>query len=57
MFHLSERKLQRHNMSFYISLPISWVRHHSLGKNSKIQILVSETGELILKPINKEGEK
>jgi hypothetical protein len=43
-------------MTFYISLPISWVRHHSLHKNSSIKIIVGENGELILKPIKQEGE-
>jgi phosphate uptake regulator len=54
MFQLDKRKLQRHNQTYYVSIPISWVRNHSLGASSIIKMVVIENNKLILEPSEAE---
>ena len=57
MFKLATRKLQRLNFSYYIALPISWVRDLKLLKNSDVEIFMTEDKQLIIKPVEVQNAK
>jgi len=47
------RKIVCANYSFFISLPIDWVRNHNIGKGDLVSSEIQEDGSLSLRPLNK----
>jgi hypothetical protein len=54
---IEPRKIFQAGGSFQASFPMVWIKHHQLGRNSKVEMSISDGGELIIKPIKNETEK
>jgi antitoxin component of MazEF toxin-antitoxin module len=53
MFELGERSLQGVNDSITMTLPATWIKHHDLHKQDRVNATVDDDGRLILTPIEK----
>lgn len=51
MFNFGKRKIQKSNYSYWVTLPLNWLQNNRLERGDEIELDMSETGELILKPI------
>lgn len=52
------RKIVCFNYSYFVSLPIDWAKTHNIGKGDKVQPIILENGDLLLKPVrNNEVNK
>lgn len=36
--------------SFQISLPMVWIKHHQLGRRSKVKMMIKDDGTLVMLP-------
>lgn len=48
------RKIVALNYSFFVSLPIDWVRNHDLIQGDSVQPIIMDNGYLLLKPLRRE---
>ena len=55
MFDFGKRKIKAMNYTRDISLPKDWLRFHGLEKNDEVKVELTESGDLLIKPV-KEGE-
>lgn len=53
MFEFGKRKIIAVHYTRYISLPKEWLRNHDLKKGDKLEIFLTDEGNLLIKP---EGE-
>lgn len=51
------RKIISWNYSFLVTLPLSWIKHHNIGKGDRIDFEIDEQKNLIVKPVRPENEK
>ena len=51
MFTFGRRKLQQSNYSYWISLPLNWLKNNELERGDEIIVDMNELGELILRPL------
>lgn len=49
-FDLRTTSVLRIGYSYYVSLPMQWVRNNEMGKGSKLQASIDEKKRLILEP-------
>lgn len=54
MFKFGKRKILAVHYTRYVSLPKEWLRNHDLEKGDKVEILLTDEGNLLIKP--GEGE-
>jgi len=47
------RKIISFKYSFLVALPLTWLRHHELGKGDFVDFIINENGDLILQPLKK----
>ncbi len=51
---IGSRKILAWRYSNLVTLPKVWINHHKLGKKDSIMMKISNTGELILSPLQGE---
>lgn len=54
-FRLRQTTIQRIGYSYYVSLPIEWLRHHGLRKGVRLNAILGEDGRLVLEVPAEEG--
>jgi hypothetical protein len=47
---MKPRKINSINYSFFITLPLDWLKTHSIGKGDAVYITLNEDGSLSLNP-------
>jgi phosphate uptake regulator len=50
-FKLRTGKLHRFNHSYYVTLPIEWIRHHDLRKGSELNLTLNDDGSLLIQTV------
>lgn len=55
-FKFSGRRIVKMNQSYFVILPISWVRHHALQKGEELTPHMNQKGELVLCPATKKAQ-
>lgn len=52
----NKRKIVNLNYSFWVSLPINWIKNHKIAKGDYVKPIILENGDLLLKPIKEVFE-
>ncbi len=50
-FNFGRRKITQMNYTFKISLPLPWPKNHNLKRKSEVELVMNESGDLILRPV------
>lgn len=53
----NKRKIVNLNYSFWVSLPMIWIRNHNIGKGDQVLPILQENGDLVLRPIKNDTIK
>ena len=54
MFSFGKRKIKAMNYTRNISLPKDWLRFHGLERDDEVEVWLTASGNLLIKPLNEE---
>jgi phosphate uptake regulator len=57
MFNFGKRKIKAMNYTRHISLPKEWLRFQELDAGDEVLVELTESGDLVIKPVKEERIK